>query len=59
MQSLRTLDTTGEKLKIPRLRREREEEVIQAKDGWAVADKIDQFFNEVLILVVLIGSTSF
>ena len=48
-----------EKLKIPRLRREREEEVIQSKDGWAVADKIDQFFNEVLILVVLIGSTSF
>ena len=41
------------------LRREREEEVIQAKDGWAVADKIDQFFNEVLILVVLIVSTSF
>ena len=22
-------------------------ENIQAKDGWAVADKIDQFFNEV------------
>ena len=23
--------------------------MIQSKDGWAVADKIDQFFNEVLV----------
>ena len=28
-------------------------EKIESKDGWAVADKIDHFFNEVDIVVVV------
>ena len=35
------------------LSRDRRLEKIESKDGWAVADKIDHFFNEVDIVVVV------
>ena len=34
------------------LSRDRRLEKIESKDGWAVADKIDYFFNEVDVVVV-------
>ena len=32
------------------LSRDRRLEKIESKDGWAVADKIDHFFNEVVVV---------
>ena len=37
------------------LSRDRRLEKIESKDGWAVADKIDHFFNEVDVVVVVVS----
>ena len=36
------------------LSRDRRLEKIESKDGWAVADKIDHFFNEVDVVAVVV-----